>query len=425
MLLSSMRLNARLQLARLFVFRRPSSVSRTLDKRKEWPRLCLLGLLWLFLAACAVLLGLAIFESWPPVALALAAGVLAACGILQTRIAHLERSRKLPRWVVPSVEEGRFVCSFDEPLLYSWIRAWQWRTVIAVVACLACFGAQRLPVFQASLLPAGVAETGWLMPVIHGAVKALPAVLGLFFLCVAMPRRALARQAKKVLEKRAAHSQQQIARSSGIEGFDAAMEALFSQFSRRRPLTYREAIENRMRAEPVLALLQPESVTTMVKAVMEVARQDLKNAAGALESMRRVERSAHALQSLSSVLREPLVEIKADQFVERQQRLGELVARRQWEDIEREARELEKEIGAAGAILHERSVKPAGPVLAPRTDPYGLLGASAGASTAAIRKLRLRLAQIYHPDIGGETSNAAKMAELNAAYDMVMRERER
>ena len=64
-------------------------------------------------------------------------------------------------------------------------------------------------------------------------------------------------------------------------------------------------------------------------------------------------------------------------------------------------------------------------VLAPGSDPYRLLGISVDTPTPLIRKLRLRLAQLYHPDISDSTRNSAKMAELNAAYDAVMKDREK
>jgi DnaJ-class molecular chaperone len=63
-------------------------------------------------------------------------------------------------------------------------------------------------------------------------------------------------------------------------------------------------------------------------------------------------------------------------------------------------------------------------MLSPGVDPYRILGINAATPTASIRKLRLRLAQLYHPDIGDSTANSAKMAELNAAYDSVMRDRD-
>ena len=63
-------------------------------------------------------------------------------------------------------------------------------------------------------------------------------------------------------------------------------------------------------------------------------------------------------------------------------------------------------------------------MLAPGTDPYRTLGVSAQTPTASIKTLRLRLAQLYHPDISDGTGNNIKMAEVNAAYDAVMRDRE-
>jgi DnaJ-class molecular chaperone len=45
--------------------------------------------------------------------------------------------------------------------------------------------------------------------------------------------------------------------------------------------------------------------------------------------------------------------------------------------------------------------------------------------TPLIKKLRLRLAQLYHPDVSESICNSTKMAELNAAYDAVMKEREK
>ena len=62
-------------------------------------------------------------------------------------------------------------------------------------------------------------------------------------------------------------------------------------------------------------------------------------------------------------------------------------------------------------------------MLTPGADPYALLGIHRDTPIPSVKKLRQRLAQVYHPDIGGETCNSAKMAELNAAYDAVMRER--
>ncbi len=52
------------------------------------------------------------------------------------------------------------------------------------------------------------------------------------------------------------------------------------------------------------------------------------------------------------------------------------------------------------------------------SDPYKVLGVSPGASEAEITKAYRKLAKKYHPDLNpGDETAAAKMSEINAAYD--------
>ena len=53
-------------------------------------------------------------------------------------------------------------------------------------------------------------------------------------------------------------------------------------------------------------------------------------------------------------------------------------------------------------------------------DPYKVLGVERGASDEEITKAYRRLAKKYHPDLNpGDEEAARKMAEINAAYDMI------
>ncbi len=53
-------------------------------------------------------------------------------------------------------------------------------------------------------------------------------------------------------------------------------------------------------------------------------------------------------------------------------------------------------------------------------DPYAILGVSPGATDEEVTKAYRRLAKKYHPDLNpGDESAAAKMSEINAAYDMI------
>ena len=54
------------------------------------------------------------------------------------------------------------------------------------------------------------------------------------------------------------------------------------------------------------------------------------------------------------------------------------------------------------------------------TDPYKVLGISPGASEEEVTKAYRALAKKYHPDLNpGNEAAAAKMREINAAYDMI------
>lgn len=58
------------------------------------------------------------------------------------------------------------------------------------------------------------------------------------------------------------------------------------------------------------------------------------------------------------------------------------------------------------------------------TDPYSVLGLVHGASDEEVKKAYKRLAKKYHPDIAGNSEEAArKMQEINAAYDQIINHR--
>jgi DnaJ domain len=56
-------------------------------------------------------------------------------------------------------------------------------------------------------------------------------------------------------------------------------------------------------------------------------------------------------------------------------------------------------------------------------DPFAVLGVKRGASAAEVSAAYRRLAKRWHPDRGGGDRAAGRMAEINAAYDLLRSER--
>jgi hypothetical protein len=56
-------------------------------------------------------------------------------------------------------------------------------------------------------------------------------------------------------------------------------------------------------------------------------------------------------------------------------------------------------------------------------DPFAVLGVERGASAAEVSAAYRRLAKRWHPDRGGGERAAGRMAEINAAYDLLRSER--
>ena len=58
-------------------------------------------------------------------------------------------------------------------------------------------------------------------------------------------------------------------------------------------------------------------------------------------------------------------------------------------------------------------------------DPYSVLGVSPSATDDEVKKAYRKLAKQYHPDIHPDPAFAEKkMAEINAAYDQVLNQRQ-
>lgn len=379
----------------------------------------------LALALTAILISLAVLHSPTATASAVAAGVAIRWLGQRWNLRQLRESDKAAQLANFEFRGDEMHCAFDETRMLRYTSAWKRRILAAGASAGVCLAMRHLSIPELNLLPEFVRSLHWLHPLIAGCSAVLPALCGALFVWVKGPERRWVREARAAIEARAAASVNAILMPRELDGLGGGVEALWQALGVERHGEYRAAITRYLQAHAVEAALQPKKVITLLDAITELARQDLRDLSAALEAYRRVERRLKAIQALTAAMLDPLLEMRVEELGDEFPQLSKLALERRWEDLQHQAARLESELAALQQRARPHSASVPTVVLAPGSDPYRLLGISVDTPTPLIRKLRLGLAQLYHPDISESTRNSAKMAEVNAAYDAVMKERER
>jgi hypothetical protein len=360
-------------------------------------------------------------------------GVLVRCLGQQLKVKEVICSPKAAQLAVFDFDGQAVRCRFDDSLIAAYTDGWGWRIAAAVAAGLACLAAQYLPGLRSTPLSFdlfGLPENHpvlwrWLRLAIEGCAFGLPLCMSALFLRISGPKKRWTNQVKAAIERRAAASMEQIVADREIDGLEAAIAALWRELGVDRSGDYRAAIGRRLRSRTAEVVLQPATGIAMLQAATELARQDLRNLISAVESVHRIRFEIDVLLKLASAFRNPLHEMKAEELNREMKPLVLLAANRQWGDLQSHAAWLGGELDDLRTRIHRHSTSVPTVMLPSGSDPYRILGVTMDTPTQMIRKLRSRLALLYHPDVGESIGNSAKMAELNAAYDAVMRDRDK
>ncbi len=372
-----------------------------------------------------VLLSLAVLSALPAVVLAVSSGIFVRFLGQWWSLRPIRTSSLPPNLATFQFAGGGIQCYFDESAILRYIHAWRWRVFAAAAASCVCLAALHIPELQQDLLTGRVHGPNWLNSLIQGCKLFLPVPAAMLFLSVKGPGQLWAGQLKSVIREKASTSVGRILMHREIEGLGAGIDALWHALGIERRGEYQAAIERHLRTRTSEVVARPEAAMAILEALIELGRQDLQSLANALARYREAECRVKAVKALAAALGNPVDEMKAEELGGELEGLRQLAAERRWEDLQRRAAALENEIDELAQRLRGRASQGPPVVLAPGSDPYKLLGISVDSPTPLFRKLRLRLAQLYHPDISDSTRNSTKMAELNAAYDAVMKDRER
>lgn len=373
-------------------------------------------------ASLAVLAALAVFlvALWPvATALAFAAGAIVRVIGHRLRwkaVLDGDAGRSFARF---RVINGNLECTFHEDLVNRYGRSLAWRVAAAFAAGTVCLAAQHfhwLPwnLLHLTELPPWLARTGDLCSPL------LPLAFSVLFLLARGPQTYWPEALKTAIRSQADEVLTAIMRPGEIDGVEAGVAGLYRQLDLWWAGEYRASILRWIEAHTEQAIFEPQAAADFIKDITKVARTDLNHLAEAAESFRAVECRHYALEALMRATGEARPEF-AQQAARSTDELRNLAITKSWEQLTVRAAEIKGELD--DSILEFRLRSQMVVTLPSGTDPYRVLGTESSASTATIKQLRLRLAQVYHPDIGGDTSNGTKMAELNAAYDEVMRER--
>jgi hypothetical protein len=388
---------------------------------------------WIAVAGSAGLVVLAGLRSSCVVLAGLAAGAAVRWAGQYQHLASLRRSRrpaKLARFVV---ENDRIQCVIDENRLQHYMSAREWRFAAAVTGGLLCWLMLRHGWFGRDLIPGfdvNFDRVDWLATRLS---PVLPPLIALLFSGAVWPghrwepQKRWVQQARSVIRARVAKANIAMDRQE-LDGLAGGVEILWQALGVGRGTDYRECARLALQQNTETAVLHPETLCRTFDVCIEIARQDFDHLREVAAEYRAAEQKLSIARTLSPLVRTHDLQLLTKELETSFEGLSLFAEERRWQDLRRMTADLSGKLTELCFDLRsEVQLQSTGVqtgVLAPGTDPYRVLGISRDTPTSVIRKLRLSLAQIYHPDISAATRSSNKMAEVNAAYDAVLRDRE-
>ncbi|HEX4651294.1 MAG TPA: J domain-containing protein [Granulicella sp.] len=373
----------------------------------------------------AILVGAELLRFPWPALLAIAVGLYVRCLGQQWNLRRVRRSPRVAELAVFASDGHTIGCQFDDASLEHFARSRRWRIAAAAAAGLTCLAAQHLRGPGFTLLPANPPLPHWLHWTLDAAAEGMPLYIAALFLRIKGPERRWTNRLKAAIEVRTAAALAEAFTRQELDGLESGIDVLWQKLGVDRRGDYRAALGKRLQTHAAEAVLQPSTMVAMRQALTELARLDLASLSAALDRFHRIQGELRVVHALAAASRNPLHEMKAEELERELDQLRLLATNRQWEDLQTYAGRLEAQLDELRARLGRHAASVPTVTLPSGSDPYRLLGVTVDTPTPLIRKLRSRLAQLYHPDVSGSTGNSIKMSELNAAYDAVMRDREK
>jgi hypothetical protein len=229
------------------------------------------------------------------------------------------------------------------------------------------------------------------------------------------------RKFKRRVTELASSASGQLSGLHQIDGFLAGVDALGKAMNIEPPDDHRAAIAEFVQRNCTQTVLEATYADPLIQAMTALAKQDLENLCAALPFHQSLQKMLGLTRAAVEDCRNPFHEIQLETIESSIPNIVMLLTQRRWAAFQQACTEAMDEL----QLLYQRARTRKEPcaVLSPGTDPYRLLGIDRETPTPRIKRLRTRLALIYHPDASGAFPNASRMAEVNAALDAVLAER--
>lgn len=396
-------------------------VSRTIPSRKA--AIACTTLLWCVVVAVLISTAVALLAAFPALLLGALAGYYTLGACQYARIRRLE----------PAVRNGAVLLTFNgKQVELTHVAAqlrnfcsplWE-RSVAAVLAgitsALALLAFQtRIQTFDllfgSNPISSAEAVLAWTGPVL----------ISIWFMAGAAVNALFEGKVLVRIQAYVDRANIELRRIAELDGYLVAANASAWSLRNDPAQRYQRAIRDYVCGNCAETVLDPASAISVVQALKALAQQEIRHTQAAAQQYQNALMQFRELRGYARSTQDLSLKRSVDTVGERLAQSRKLMEHQDFsglsqvlEILQREMQSLEAQLTRAHQSRSESTRLPAGMQW---TSPYEKLGISRDATSEQIRRLRTKLVQIYHPDALGASPNAARMAEINAAVDQILK----
>jgi hypothetical protein len=218
-----------------------------------------------------------------------------------------------------------------------------------------------------------------------------------------------------------------------IEGHLLALDISCGSMRADPGQRYRRAFRDYAGSRCRELVLRPEMASSFVRALKVVVADEARRTQDAVQRYQNALMQFRELRGCARSLQETVLRRAVDGIGDKLALCRKQVELQDFEGLTASLRDIQAEMQSLDAQLtmaatarsesRQAAAAAAGASIARAAapGPYEQLGVTKDISSEQLRRLRTRLVQIYHPDALDGAANAARMAEINAAVDLILK----